>query len=115
MDSIRARVTDTISIITNDLAKATGKVNPVVNVARSFGGSKVPQCLQVDHSHQAIVGGSYLDHFIDTRGKSEEDVKSLLQSDSPIVRAKEAKLCVMSIQNPGVGHSPSYTIGAYPH
>ena len=58
--------------------------------------------------------GSYPDHFIDIRGKSEEDVKSLLQSDSPIVRAKEAKLCVMSIQNPGVGHSPSYTIGAYP-
>ena len=39
-----------------DLTKATGKEDPVVTSAIGFDGTKVIQCLKVDHAHKAIVG-----------------------------------------------------------
>ena len=54
------------------------------------------------------------DHFIDVGNKTAEEFKMLLDPKSSIVRSKEVKLCVMSVQNPGVVKSPTSSIGAFP-
>ena len=44
----------------------------VVAMILGFDGTKVPQHLQVDYSHKAIVGGVYPNHFIDISCSSKE-------------------------------------------
>ena len=72
MNSINERAKKIITIIKEDLTKATGKEDPVVTIAIGFDGTKVTQCLKFDHAHKAIVGGVFPDHFIDVGNKTEE-------------------------------------------
>ena len=71
-----------------DLNQATGKEDPVVAISIGFDGTKVTQCLQVDHAHKGIVGGVFPDHFIDVGDKTSEELKTLLDPKPYIVRSK---------------------------
>ena len=77
-NSIKEQAKNIIIITKEDLTKATRKEDPVVTIAIWFDGTKVLQCLQVYHAHKAIVGGVFLDHFIDVREKTAELLKMLL-------------------------------------
>ena len=48
-----------ITMIKEDLTKATGKEDPVVTISIGFDDTNVPQCLQVYHAHKSIVGGFF--------------------------------------------------------
>jgi len=114
MDTIRERLLHHINIIKADRDDNIPDEEAVVAISIGFDGTKVPQHLQVDHAHKAIVGGVYPNHFIDISAKTEEEVKKLLDPDSSIVKAKEVKVAVVSFQYPGRRHSPYYVLGARP-
>ena len=97
-----------------DLTKATGKEDPVVTISIGFDSTKVTQCLQVYHAHKAIVRGVFPYHFIDVGNKKAKKLRTLLDSKSYIVRAKEVNIFVMSVQQPGVSKSPTSSLGAFP-
>ena len=59
------------------------------------------------------MGGVFPDHFIGVGDKTSEELKTLLDPKLSIVRAKEVKLCVMSVQKPDVGKSPNSSLGAF--
>ena len=72
-------------MIKEDLTEYTEKEDPVVTISIGFDGTKVPQCLEVDHDHKAIVGGVFPDHFIDVGDKTAEELKTLLYPKVSIV------------------------------
>ena len=86
----------------------------MITISMGFDGTKVPQCLQVDHAHKAIVGGVLPDHSIDVRDKIAEELNILLDPKSSIVQSKVVKLCVMLFQQPGFGKSLISSLGAFP-
>ena len=61
------------------------------------------------------MGGVFTDNFIDVGDRTEEELKTLLDPKLSIVRDKEVKLCVMSVQQLGFGKSPTSSLGAFPH
>ena len=113
MNSIKEIAKKIITITKEDLTKATGKEDPVVTIAIGFDGTKVTQCLTFDHAHKAMVGGVFPDHFIDFGDKTSDELKTLLDTKSSIVQAKEVKLCVMSVYQPGVRKIPTSSLGAF--
>ena len=113
MNIIKEREKKIITMKKEDLTKANGKYDPVVTVAIGFDGTKVPQFLKVDHAQKAIVGGVFPDHFINVDDKTEEELKTLLDTKSSIVRTKEVKICVMSVQKPGVDKIPNYSLRSF--
>ena len=52
-------------------------------------------------------------HFIYVGDKTAEEFQTLLDPKLSIVLAKEVKLCVMKVQQPGVGKSPTSSLGAF--
>ena len=88
MNSIKEQAKKIITTTKEDLTKPTGKEDPVVTIAILFDGTNVPQCLQVEHAHKEIVGGVFMDHFIDVGKKIAEELKTLLNPKSSIVQAK---------------------------
>ena len=101
VEFIRERLKRHIETIIADRDDNVPKEKAVVAISLGFDGTKVPQHLQVDYSHKAIVGGVYPDHFIDMSKLAEAEVKAILDPDSSIVRAKEVKVAVVSFQCPG--------------
>ena len=57
----------------------------------------------------------YPNHFIGISGKTEAEVKAILDPHSSIVRAKEVKVAVVSFQYPGKIHNPYNVILFYHH
>ena len=91
----------------SNINKLTSETDPVIVVALGFDGTKVPGCLQVDHSHKAIIGGTHANHFMDISDKTQDEVRAILHPDSDVERAKEVKV-------PGVRHSSYLAIAARP-
>ena len=83
-------------------------------VAIGFGGTKVPAILTLSTSTRSIIGGVYPNHMIDVTCMTEEEVKSKLDPSSDVERAKELKVAVVAIQNPGVGKSPCFALAVQP-
>ena len=115
VEFIRKRLKLFIETIIADRDENVRKEEAVVAISLGFDGTKVPQHLQVDYSHKAIVGGVYPDHFIDMSGLTEAEVKAILDPDSSIVRAKEVKVAVVSFQYPGEIRNPYNVILFYHH
>ena len=46
--------------------------------------------------------------------KTAEELKTFLDTKSSIVRSKEVNMCVMLVQHPGGGKSPTSYLGAFP-
>lgn len=85
-----------------------------LTVAIGFDGTKVPAILTLSTSTRSIIGGVYPNHMIDITGMTEEEVKSKLDPSSDVERAKELKVAVVTIQNPGIGKSPFFVLAAQP-
>ena len=83
-------------------------------ISVGFDGTKVPETLGLSIATNTIVGGVYPNHQIDINGKSDEEVMFLLSETSEIERAKEMKVAVVTIQDPGPGQSPYFVIGGQP-
>ena len=75
-------------------------------ISISFDGTKVPENLSLSIGSNAIVGGVFRSHKIDTNDKSDEEMMELLSDQSNIERANELKFAIITIQDPGVGESP---------
>ena len=114
MNSIKEWAKNIITMTKEDLTNDTVKEYPVVTTDIGFDGTKVPQWLQVDHSHKAIVRGVFPGHFIYVGDKTAEEFQTLLDPKLSIVIAKEVKLCVMSVHQQCVGESPTSSYGALP-
>ena len=89
-----------------------GKTTYAISVG--FDGTKVPSTLTLSTSTRSILGGVYPKHAIDVTGMDKDAVQALLDPESDIERAKELKVAVVTIQNPGIGHSPYFTLGGQP-
>lgn len=92
----------------NDFDKVTKAI------AIEFDSTKVPAVLTLLTSTRSIIGGVHLDHIIDVKDKTKEEVKAILDPSSNIERAKELKIAVVAIQNPGIGYSPYFVLAAQP-
>jgi hypothetical protein len=75
-------------------------------ISISFDGTKVPENLSLSIGPNAMVGGVFCNHKIDTNDKSDEEVMELLSDQSNIEQANELKFAIITIQDPGVGESP---------
>ena len=58
------------------------------------------------------MGGMFPDHLINIVGKTEEEVKALLDDDLNIEGVKEIKVGVLTVQAHIPQHSPMCVIGA---
>ena len=89
-----------------------GKTTYAISVG--FDGTKVPSTLTLSTTTRSILGGVYPKHAIDISEMTKDEVQDLLDPKSDIERAKEIKVAVITIQNPGIGHSPYFTLAAQP-
>ena len=85
-----------------------------IAIAIGFDGTKVPAILTLSTSTGTIIGGVYPRHAIDVTDMDQIAVKALLDPESDIERAKEIKVAVVTIQNPGIGHSPYFVLAGQP-
>ena len=86
--TIKERIKMRIKIISNDLIKNTLDKDPVIEFSLRFDETKVPAIIQVDHTNKAVVGGVSAAHFIDIIGKTDAEVREMIDPKSPIKRAK---------------------------
>ena len=102
-----------IKIIRDNLIKITPDKDPVIEFSLRFDGNKVPAIIQVYHVNKSVVCGVSEAHFIDISGKTDAEVREMINPKSPIKREKEVKVVVVSFQRPGVRKSPYENFGTF--
>lgn len=80
----------------------------LISTSVGFDDTKVLEILGLSIATNAIIRGTYPNHFIDINGKSDEKVIEMQRDKSEIDHAKELKIAVVIFQDPVASLSPYF-------